>query len=127
MLLEQRQSIQKTYFDRRAKSKPEIQPNSNVMVQNPTTKIWSPAKLVQRHETPRSYMVEDCTGRILRRNSHFIQPTLYNDKQEPEAEMIDKPPNQDPINETPAVKECSEGTNTTRSGRVVKPRKRLDL
>ncbi|CAC5415254.1 unnamed protein product [Mytilus coruscus] len=40
---------------------------------------WKAGKIIQKHHTPRSYVVQTSDGRRYRRNRRHIRPTAYND------------------------------------------------
>ncbi|XP_029633899.1 uncharacterized protein LOC115209599 [Octopus sinensis] len=63
------------YYNRHAQYLPEILRGQHVHTQDPITKIWIPAQVVRKAETPRSYIIETESGRQLRRNRAHIRPT----------------------------------------------------
>ncbi|GFR60177.1 retrovirus-related Pol polyprotein from transposon 297-like Protein [Elysia marginata] len=66
--LEQRQAVQKGYFDRQAHDLPPLLENQQVSVQDTGTGLWSPATIVKHSGEPRSYIIETPDGIKLRRN-----------------------------------------------------------
>lgn len=73
--LEAAQKTGQSHYNQHAHSLPELYRGQHVHVQDPITKIWTPAKIVNRAETPRSYIIEMDSGRQLRRNRVHIRPT----------------------------------------------------
>lgn len=66
---------QKINFDKHATntSLRVLKPNENVLMRN--NNKWSPATVENQHESPRSYILKDNTGRKFRRNRKHIRPT----------------------------------------------------
>ncbi|CAI9737125.1 Hypothetical predicted protein [Octopus vulgaris] len=62
------------YYNKHAPYLPEIL-GGHVHTQDPITKTWIPAEVVNRAETPRSYIIETESGRQLRHNRAHIRPT----------------------------------------------------
>ncbi|GFR68208.1 transposon Ty3-I Gag-Pol polyprotein [Elysia marginata] len=74
--LEQRQAVQKGYFDRQAHDLPPLLENQQVSVQDTGTGLWSPATIVKHSGEPRSYIIEFPDGTTLRRNRlHLMDST----------------------------------------------------
>ncbi|VDI06966.1 Hypothetical predicted protein [Mytilus galloprovincialis] len=75
--LEIRQRKAKTNYDKHCG--PELkqlkQGDSIVMY---TDGKWKAGKIIQKHHTPRSYVVQTSDGRRYRRNRRHIRPTAYN-------------------------------------------------
>ena len=75
------QNRQKSYYDKSAKQLPELQTGEKVFIQKMANSSWTKAKIISRHENPRSYVVETADGSRLRRNRthisrrHFPTPT----------------------------------------------------
>ena len=134
---------QKHYYDRLSvRPLPPLVPGDPVrMSPLPGSKSWLPAKVVQRHQSPRSYVVE-CTGngRKYRRNrrqlrkstdaditssqrsgdTDFPEPTGVGDTT---PEVNTKTPDPVPSASMPNPRPPYQ----TRCGRVVRPPARLDL
>ena len=72
--LEDRQARQKYYYDRSAKSLPELKPND--VVRFPGNKSWEPAVVVSKHPSPRSYDIKTAQGTYLRRNRRHLRKTV---------------------------------------------------
>ncbi|GFO15013.1 endogenous retrovirus group k member 11 pol protein [Plakobranchus ocellatus] len=66
--LQQKQSVQKAYFDRQARELPPLLEHQQVSVQDTNTGLWSPATIVKETEEPRRYLIETPDGTTLRRN-----------------------------------------------------------
>ncbi|GBO24450.1 Uncharacterized protein K02A2.6 [Araneus ventricosus] len=63
----------KLYHDKQAHVRPEFISGEKVMVRVGTQ--WEPAVIVKKHSTPRSYLVKNKNGRIVRRNKCHIRKT----------------------------------------------------
>jgi len=75
-LLEKRQSKYKEFYDRQGyKQLPQLKEGDNVRFKKPGNKHLSPAVVTGKHETPRSYMITDETGREYHRNRCHIHLT----------------------------------------------------
>ncbi|GBN74771.1 hypothetical protein AVEN_209677-1 [Araneus ventricosus] len=68
-----KQARTKLYYDKQAHVRPEFISGEKVMVRVGTK--WEPAVIVKRHSTPRSYLVKNKNGRIVRRNKCHIRKT----------------------------------------------------
>lgn len=67
------QSKSKLYYDRNAKPRKELtQPN----VVYKKDGVWKPAKIIGKGAGPRSYLIEEENGRVLRRNTFHLRPSL---------------------------------------------------
>lgn len=51
----------------------EFKPNEHIMLQDKFTKLWSKAVVLNKTKWPRSYLVKDEKGKILRRNIIFMR------------------------------------------------------
>jgi hypothetical protein len=73
--LQLRQDKQKEYFDQRARptERPALHQGQQVYVQNTDTKCWTPAVVQEKLQEPRSYMLRDESGAVLRRNRQHIR------------------------------------------------------
>ena len=72
--LETLRSQQKVYYDKHSKPLPEIKPGDTVRLHKPAG--WTPAELVRKHETPRSYVVKAGThAHEYRRNRRRLMVT----------------------------------------------------
>ena len=72
----EKQKIAARYYDRTAVSKPELKEGENVRLYNKDSKSWEPATVLQKAQTPRSYIVQRETGGMpLRRNRQHLKPT----------------------------------------------------
>jgi transposase InsO family protein len=65
-------SKQKTYADIHTKPLKPFSPNDNVLIQEGHRK-WFSGQIIGQHESPRSYMVRNNDGTILRRNSKHLR------------------------------------------------------
>ncbi|CAI6370722.1 unnamed protein product [Macrosiphum euphorbiae] len=65
---------QKKWYDKTATNvQQEFKPNENIMLQNKFSKLWSKAVVLSKTNWPRSYLVKDEKGKILRRNTKFMK------------------------------------------------------
>ena len=123
--LECRQARQKHYYDKTAKSLPELK--SNDVVRYPGNKSWEPAVVVGKHASPRSYDIRTAQGTQLRRNRRHLKktvelpppaPTTFIDD-DVETTDTDCPP---PVTNPQQVVDQQDGTNErrSRSGRIIR-------
>ena len=86
--LNEKQAIQKKYYDRGTRSLSPLKPGDTVRVWNPEKKKWNPAIVESLTNKPRSYIVVTQEGSKLRRNRQDIlksdevsfNPDLVNDQ-----------------------------------------------
>ena len=71
--LKTRQNNQSHYYNRHAKELPELHKDQAIYVQDPVRKMWNLTKVIDRGDTPRSYVVEG--GVQLRRNRIHLRPS----------------------------------------------------
>ena len=77
--LEHRQQKSKQQYDKHTTDKRELTDNEQVRVRNQKTRLWEPAHVIKKADTPRSYLVQRCAGGVpLRRNRQHIRPTHEN-------------------------------------------------
>ena len=123
--LECRQARQKHYYDKTAKSLPELK--SNDVVRYPGNKSWEPAVVVGKHASPRSYDIRTAQGTQLRRNRRHLKKTVELPPPAPttfidddiETTDADCPP---PVTNPQQVVDQQNGTNErrSRSGRIIR-------
>ncbi|XP_038061713.1 uncharacterized protein K02A2.6-like [Patiria miniata] len=118
--LQDRQAQQKAYQDRSAHDLKPLHPGQLVRVQDPRTGLWTPAQIKQRCEEPRSYVIVTPNGRELRRNRRHLRD-IEPAKKRVTFEDDTSPSRNREVQDTPKT------PTITRSGRQVKPPKRLDL
>ena len=70
--LKERQDKQRGYYDQQSRELPPLHVGQSVRVQDPNSKLWSPATIQAKCSEPRSYLVEKPNGSVLRRNSQFV-------------------------------------------------------
>lgn len=58
----EKQKITKSYYDQQAHERKDFKPNQDIVMQK--GKIWVPARVLNKHESPRSYMVEAQNGTV---------------------------------------------------------------
>ena len=123
-----KQESQKKNYDKDAKLKPELNNGENVRILKNNN--WSQiAKVIGKHDTPRSYVVKTPDGTTYRRNSrHLLKDTTQTenvqentDNTVPSQKSVLEP--SAPKVKTPSpLKTTSEQPYITRYGRQVKPR-----
>lgn len=128
-LIEKR-DIQKRYYDRNCKLLPEINLGDSVGIWDPRKKYWVPGKVIRLHLSPRSFIVKDIDGRVMRRNRRDLK-LLKRDCHIPDDNYLDHENEcsnenifekcKSPVKGSPA----KENLLTTRSGREVRPPERL--
>ncbi|CAI6357006.1 unnamed protein product [Macrosiphum euphorbiae] len=145
---------QKQWYDKNAGSEEKVfNKGEKVVIYDKFRKEWNTAEVMSKTKWPRSYLVKDGKGKILRRNTHFIKPveqsivektTKYDDIEEGEKEENTelKQKNESKENKSEQkkekepnleVKQKSENTTvnkkeyyTTRVGRQIVPPKRYN-
>ncbi|KAJ8975158.1 hypothetical protein NQ317_014532 [Molorchus minor] len=68
-----KQIAYKNYHDKSVKARREFNIGENALVRR--DKIWEPSKIIKKHQSPRSYIIQDQRGNILRRNSAHLGPS----------------------------------------------------
>ena len=110
-------------------------PGQRITIQDPASLKWKPAEVKERLVVPpRSYAVTTATGRELRRNSAHIREA-HQDNRAVEPDWNEQSSSKDSpslhssssLNPLRNKTITSPDTYTTRSGRLIKPRERLDL
>ncbi|KAK9744219.1 hypothetical protein QE152_g7955 [Popillia japonica] len=90
--LEEVKSRQKEYYNKGAKERKEFESGDLVALRE--NKIWIPGKIIEKHNAPRSYIVKDQSGRVLRRNSSHLKKTnIPFVEQKPDVEIEEPPQN----------------------------------
>lgn len=69
------EDTRKKYYDKTAVHRDEFTKNQHIWFQR-NNKQWTPGKIIDKHSAPRSYMIQDDNGRVLRRNSFHIRKDL---------------------------------------------------
>ncbi|UYV63305.1 hypothetical protein LAZ67_2003696 [Cordylochernes scorpioides] len=116
---EANQSRMKFYFNRHARDLPSLENGQTVLVRK--EKQWSPAKVIAPGVHPRSYLLEDTKGSVLRRNRRDLRPA---DTLSGPTEKESPPEKQEQLDPQPSTSSQSEetlATTRTRCGRLVKP------
>lgn len=118
------------YYNRNTRPLPNLTPGAEVRVKpQPGSKNWWPARVVLEHQN-RSYVVENKDGRLLRRNRRHIRRSTVDANAEtipdPDPEPLNQPEGPQPNMEANMVPQQPQ-PRTTRSGRIIRPRERLDL
>ena len=125
--LKERQDAQKEYHDKHTRDLPPLYKEQPVVIQDQTSGLWTPAKVVEECPQPRSYIVQTPDGRSLRRNRRHVQAavTTPSDANTTPHSITPNTPSLDPHDPTPSVMKdtggCnSDGSYTTSSGRLVR-------
>ena len=122
------QQKQKKYFDKNSKSLPPLKKGDKVRFKKDPTSPWIPATVIDKHDTPRSYVIETNNGSRYRRNRIHLRQTQdppldlspeaqFHITDSPETNVGQQPatPNLLPAN-SPAAQ-----PKTSRYGRVINP------
>ncbi|CAE1284571.1 unnamed protein product [Acanthosepion pharaonis] len=70
--LNERQESQKAQHDRNARDLPPLYKGQKIFIQDQSTNRWKPAQVQNVCEEPRSYMVKQDEGGVVRRNRHQL-------------------------------------------------------
>ncbi|KAK5643563.1 hypothetical protein RI129_007408 [Pyrocoelia pectoralis] len=123
----EKQQIVKSYHDLTAKMKPDFKTDQNVLMKVSKGDPWIPGIIKDKYRTPRSYVVENETGSMYRRNSSFLKPSRNVNNVNPRVVIDDRfednTLNTSASNITCATDEQIQNDNsvvTTRLGRVVR-------
>ena len=140
--LTDRQTSQRINHDRRgATDLARLIPGQDVRVQDTTTGVWQPAKVVSLCPEPRSYNVQSPSGNMLKRNRRHIRETQEShaglhqqddnsvpNESEHQTQTTVEPVTPSSQNQHPKkTVRFEDSAERTSSGRRVKPPKRLDL
>ena len=140
--LTDRQTSQRINHDRRgATDLARLIPGQDVRVQDTTTGVWQPAKVVSLCPEPRSYNVQSPSGNMLRRNRRHIRETSEShaglhqqddnpvpNESEHQTQTTVEPVTPSSQNQHPKkTVRFEDSAERTSSGRRVKLPKRLDL
>ncbi|GFN81342.1 polyprotein p3 [Plakobranchus ocellatus] len=106
--LQQKQSVQKAYFDRQARELPPLLEHQQVSVQDTNTGLWSPATIVKETEEPRRYLIETPDGTTLRRNRLHLKDSARTRPAKP-------PPQADDDEAGDSAASATEGESVCRS------------
>ena len=142
--LYKRQGTQKHFFDQHAQHSdlPVLYPGQRVYVQDQATGMWEPAVVDSCTDDPRSYIVQNVNGRRLRRNRQHIRARHHLPPDTESTQNVNVPtenvnvpteiprspvspsvPRTEPVD----VPEPTPGRYVTRSGRVVRSPRRIDV
>lgn len=78
--LEIRQRKAKTNYDKHCGPElKQLKQGDSIVMYMYTDGKWKAGKIIQKHHTPRSYVVQTSDGRRYRRNRRHIRPTAHND------------------------------------------------
>lgn len=66
---------QRTYYNRGSKPLPELPLGARVTVYNVPSGTWSPATIIQRGDSPRSYILKGEDGRRFQRTREHLRPS----------------------------------------------------
>ncbi|KAG5899597.1 hypothetical protein JTB14_037259 [Gonioctena quinquepunctata] len=66
------QHVQKYYYDKKGvENLPKVKEGDKIVIRKDG--IWEPETVIGEHQSPRSYIVEDDSGKILRRNRKLLK------------------------------------------------------
>ncbi|KAF2889593.1 hypothetical protein ILUMI_16580 [Ignelater luminosus] len=68
-----KQFVTKNYYDKTALDKSAFAKNENVLLKVRKEDKWVSGKIIDIHQTPRSYSVKEQNGPVYRRNSSFLR------------------------------------------------------
>lgn len=115
---EKRAKAQK-YYNRSAKQRDSFNAGDSVIIQKEHSRHWIPGEIVRKCDTPRSYLIRDSYGKILRRNSSFIRHSP-NPIMPPQSEiLIDVDPS--PLIEQNDVKNIVSNESNNQNQNLKKP------
>ncbi|XP_056642612.1 uncharacterized protein K02A2.6-like [Diorhabda sublineata] len=139
-----RQNIYRSYYDKKSKDLKPLEPKTNVTIFDHVKNKWEPAQIVSKHSSPRSYLVKDSFGNVIRRNridlkeslNEYVSKSNEPDINESSGEPLVQPAvslkNKKPLLEAPP--ECLLSSPKvldqdikTRCGRVIKKPDKLNL
>ena len=126
---ETQQQRQKYYHDRTAKPLAELQDGETVRMKKSPDAKWEPAKVLTKHQTSRSYLVETPDGTVYRRNRRHLLKTneiLTNTDvdecdDEPTSSKTDQSTTQSKPTTAPAPVPSGRQPRVSSYGRVIKP------
>ena len=126
--LEDRQRVQKSSYDQRAKAMEPLRPGKPVSVLDPPSHMWQPATVRTVCDEPRSYVVVTSAGNEVRRNRAHLkerQPERQPDEKPTPAaaatdEFSSKVVASSSTDSSPSSTDATTSQPTTRSGRVLK-------
>ena len=128
-ILTKQKEKQKQYYDKRTGQElPPLQPGETVQMKH--GEKWIPAKVLSKHQSPRSYLVEsEQTGQKYRRNRRHLRSSkipLSRKQQEHEREPSNTPKpsgssDKQSSQRVHGSKTTKRNSVTTRSGRAIKP------
>ena len=129
------QRKQKEYYDRNAQPQlPHLQEGEIVRMKKTPESTWEPAKVVSKHQTPRSYVVQAENGTSYRRNRRHLLKLKGNYTYESPTEEYSDETQSPVLSEESTEKEhgvtdtenqaLPEGTRISSFGRIIKPNPR---
>ncbi|KAK9702746.1 Integrase zinc binding domain [Popillia japonica] len=71
--LENKRMKAKHHYDKQAHARPTFKEGDSIILKK--EKHWVPAQVMEKTDSPRSYIVKDHLGNIYRRNSSFLKPS----------------------------------------------------
>lgn len=119
--LVKKQNLNKFYYNQHSKELDVLNPNDNVLLYSHLRKQWEPGKIVNHHETPRSYVVKDEYDNLFRRNRIDLRKSLNEPLSKSTLEFADD--SHDDTQNPNIVQTVDDKTNVeyvTRSGRSVR-------
>jgi hypothetical protein len=70
-ILKQRQQVTKSYYDKSVKELPALKAGEQVFMRTNDEKHWTPATVVDHHQNPRSYLVNNGQNLVRRNRVHL--------------------------------------------------------
>ena len=121
----QKQQIQKKYYDRASKIKPLLKEGDNIRILQ--DKKWNPGTVIEKCDTPRSYIVKTPDGATYRRNTSHLMKTVESpiekdSKCVPNEEKVCEPVKNTAITEKLNTPTSIKGEYFSRFGRKIKPK-----
>ena len=99
--MESNQAKQKAYYDRGTRELPELQPGSKAFVRTDEESEWQPGVVVDSHEAPRSYWVDNGQNTVRRNRVHIKPDQTTSGQAEPDENPIPQPSDTDDADQHP--------------------------
>ena len=88
---ERNQTSSTEYYNQHTRTLSELPPGQHVRVQDPVTRLWKPATVVEWAHTPRSYLIEKEDGSQLRRSRQHLRETAEKPVSHPPVDVTEPP------------------------------------
>lgn len=127
------QNNSKSYYDRTARPEQAFEKNERIYIQNTNNKEWERGIILEKANTPRSYIVETDKGNVYRRNAVSLKKDKNceersaekNQEESGESDQAEISGDDERLKQSDL--ENSERVCVTRSGRVIRKPIKLDL